>query len=57
MINKLYKTKVSELIKKAKEKEAIKEYSKFCDTKKGKETALSEEEIIYYTSQIKGETK
>lgn len=57
MVNNLYKTKVTALIAKAKQKGAIKSYSQFCETEEGKKTALSEDEIIYYTSRNKGETK
>lgn len=57
MVNNLYKTKVTALIAKARQKGAIKSYSQFCETEEGKKTALSEDEIIYYTSRNKGETK
>lgn len=57
MISNLYKEKVSALIAKAKEKGAIKSYSEFCKTNKGKEASLSKDEIIYYTSGNKGETR
>ena len=57
MVNNLYKTKVSEVIEKAKKKGLIKKYSEFCETEEGKKSALTKEEIIYYTSRNKGETK
>ncbi len=57
MVNNLYKEKVTSLIAKAKERGAIKSYPQFCKTSNGKKTALSEEEIIYYTSKNKGEAK
>lgn len=57
MVNNLYKTKVSEVIEKAKKKGLIKTYSEFCETEEGKKSALTKEEIIYYTSRNKGETK
>ena len=57
MVNNLYKSKVTDLIKKSKEKGLIKTYSEFCKTKKGEESELSKDEIIYYTSMNKGETK
>ncbi len=57
MVNNLYKTKVTALIEKAKKKNAIKTYSEFCNTKEGRDSALSRDEIIYYTSKSKGETK
>lgn len=57
MVNSLYKEKVSALIAKAKERGAIKSYSQFCESSKGKATMLSKDEIIYYTSKNKGETK
>ena len=57
MVNNLYNSKVADLIKKSKEKGLIKTYSEFCKTKKGAESELSKDEIIYYTSMNKGETK
>ena len=57
MVNSLYKEKVSSLIAKAKERGAIKSYSQFCKTSDTKKTALSKDEISYYTSKNKGETK
>lgn len=57
MVNNLYKQKVTSLIARAKQKGAIKSYSQFCETTRAKENALSKDEIIYYTSKDKGETK
>ena len=57
MVNSLYKEKVSSLIAKAKERGAIKSYSQFCKTSDAKKTTLSKDEISYYTSKNKGETK
>ena len=57
MVSNLYKEKVSAIIAKTKERGAIKSYSEFCKTNKGKEAALSKDEIIYYTSENKGETR
>lgn len=57
MVKKTYKTKVSNLIKKSKEKGIIKTYSQFCDTDEGKKDKLAEDEVNYYTSKSKGETK
>lgn len=57
MVNSLYKNKVASLIAKSKEKGVIKTYSQFCKTKEGKESSLSKDEIIYYTSMNKGESK
>lgn len=51
MVSNLYKEKVSAIIAKAKEKGAVKSYSEFTKSKKGKENALSKDEIIYYTSK------
>ena len=48
MVSNLYKEKVSAIIAKAKERGAIKSYSEFCKTNKGKEAALSKDEIIVY---------
>lgn len=58
MVNSLYKSKVTELIEKAKKKGLVKSYSEFCKTEEGKETELSENEIVYYTSKSnKGDAK
>lgn len=57
MVNNLYKARITDLIAKAKEKGKIKTYSEFCKTKEAKENALSEEEIIHYTSMKKGEVR
>lgn len=54
MVNSDYKKRAAELVKKAQQKGLIKKYSDFCDTKESKEYALSEKEVIYYTSKIKG---
>lgn len=57
MVNNLYKSKVTDLIKKAKKKGLVKTYSQFCQTEEGKETSLSKDEIIYYTSINEGDAK
>lgn len=57
MVNNLYKAKVTELIAKAKKKGKLKTYSQFCNTKEAKQNELSQDEIIYYTSQNKGAAK
>lgn len=57
MVNNLYKSKVANLIEKAKKKGLVKSYSDFCKTPKAKEDALTKDEIIYYTSQNEGETR
>ena len=57
MVSNLYKTKMSNLIAKAQEKGLIKKYSQFCKTEVGKKSALSKDEVNYYTSRNKGETK
>ena len=57
MVNNLYKSKVSKLIEKAQKKGLVKKYSDFCGTEEGRKLALSKDEIIYYTSTKKGETK
>ena len=57
MVNDSYKKKVSGLVAKAKEKGLVKTYSQFCKTEAGKKSALSKDEINYYTSVGKGETK
>ena len=57
MVSSDYKKRASELVKAAKEKGLIKKYSDFCKTKDSKEYALSEEEVIYYTSKEKERSK
>lgn len=57
MVNNLYKSKVAKIIEKSKKKGLVKTYSQFCKTNDGKNNALTEDEIIYYTSKNKGETK
>ena len=54
MVNADYRKRASELVKVAKEKGLIKKYSDFCKTKEAKEYAPSKEEVIYYTSKVKG---
>ena len=51
MVNVDYKKRAAELVKKAKEKGLITKYSDFCKTENSKKYALSEEEVIYYTSK------
>lgn len=43
MVSNLYKEKVSAIIAKAKERGAIKSYSEFCKTNKGKEATITEQ--------------
>lgn len=57
MVNNLYKAKVADLISKSKKKGAIKTYPQFCKTKEGKDTVLTKDEIMYYTSNNKGATE
>lgn len=54
MVNTDYKKRASNLVEMAKKKGLIKKYSEFCDTDEAKEYALSKEEVIYYTSKVKG---
>lgn len=54
MVNADYKKRASELVKKAHQKGLIKKYSDFCNTEEAKKYALSEEEVIYYTSKAEG---
>lgn len=54
MVNADYKRRAAELVKKACKKGLIKKYSDFCNTNESKEYALSEEEVIYYTSKAEG---
>ena len=51
MENDLYKTKVKDLISKAREKGLIKQYSDYSKNEISKEMALSEEESKYYISK------
>jgi len=55
MVDKDYRKKASNLVKLAKEKGLIKKYADFCDTEEAKKYALSKEEVVYYTSKVKGE--
>ncbi len=55
MVSEFYKKKASSLTRKAKENDLVKTYKDFCKTKLANETALSEEEIAYYTSRKKEE--
>lgn len=54
MVSEFYKKKASSLIRKSKETGLVKTYKDFCKTKLANETALSEEEIAYYTSRKLG---
>ena len=51
MIDENKKNKASSLVEKAKKKGLVKNYDEFIETKESEEYALSEEEIIYYTSK------
>ena len=55
MVSADYKKRAFELVKAAKQKGLIRKYSEFCNTKESKVYALSEEEVIYYTSKAGGE--
>ena len=54
MIDKELNEKASRLIEKSKKKGLIKTYDEFCETKEAEEYALSEDDVIYYTSQHEG---
>lgn len=54
MVNVDYKKRAAELVKKARQKGLITKYSDFCKTKESKEYALSKQDVIYYTSKVKG---
>ena len=54
MVDSNYRKEASELLKKAQQKGLVKKYSDFCKTKDAKKFALSQEEVIYYTSKIEG---
>lgn len=51
MVNETYKTKVHNLVQRAKEKGLVKSYKEFCKTDIAKNSELSKEEIAYYTSK------
>lgn len=55
MINDSYKSKVKNLVAKAKEKGAIKTYKQFCETEFAQINRLSEDEVKYYTYDTKDE--
>lgn len=57
MVNNLYKSKVAGLIEKSKKRGLLRTYSEYCEKDEAERTALSKDEIIYYTSINKGETK
>ena len=57
MVKNLCKSNVTKLIEEATKRGLVKSYSEFCKTKEGKDTALTKDEIIYYTSKEKGEDK
>ena len=57
MVNEIYKTKATALIKKAKEKGLVKKYKDFSKTDISKESKLTDEEIAYYISNNKEEAK
>lgn len=51
MIDEKVKKRASELVAQARKKGLVKTYDEFCKSKEAKEYALSEEEVIYYTSR------
>lgn len=57
MVSEVYKQKARNLVKKAKEKGLIQTYEEFRKTDLAKETALTEEEVAYYISKKKEDTK
>ena len=57
MDNNTYKKQIDELINTARNKGLIKTYSEFCETENSKLFALQEEEVLYYTSINKKNTK
>lgn len=54
MIDEKLKERASNLVERAKKKGLIRTYDEFCETKEAEESALSEEDIIYYTSKYEG---
>ena len=57
MVNNSYKTKVQGLIAKAKQKGKIVKYADYCKTNEAKTHALNKEEVNYYISNNKEDTK
>lgn len=57
MVNNSLKNRVKNLVTKAKEKGLIKTYDEYCKTASSKNTALSPEEVNYYTSKKKEVTE
>lgn len=57
MVSNLYKEKVSSVIAEAKRRGLVKNYSDWCKTNEAKDYALTKDEIAYYTSKNKGESK
>lgn len=57
MVSNLYKEKVSSIIAEAKKRGLITKYSTWCKTKDAEDYALTKDEVTYYTSKNKGESK
>lgn len=57
MVRDELKNKSRNLIKKAEKNGLKKSYADFCNSDEAKEYALTEEEIVYYTSRGKGDIK
>ena len=53
MVDDNYKSKVKEVIEKAKQKGKIKTYSEFCKTDLAEKTKVSEEETKYFINKSK----
>lgn len=57
MVRNELKNKARSLVKKAEKSGLKKSYADFCNSDEAKEYALAEEEIVYYTSRRKEDTK
>lgn len=54
MVDVDYKRRATELVKKARQKGLITKYSDFCKSKESKDYAVSKQDVVYYTSKVKG---
>ena len=57
MVSKEYRKKAHDLVKRSKEKGLITKYKDWCKTKEAQEYSMKEEEVAYYISKKKEETK
>ena len=57
MVNDSYRNRAKSIVSKAKEKGLVKTYADFCKTDVAKKSAVSSEDVSYYTSEKKGEAR